>query len=314
MKLQTEIKLKKKDDNLIDYHSKLLLYGSCFSDNIGDKLEYFKFQSISNPFGVLFHPKAIENSIASAVEERVYTEKDVFFNNEQWHCYDVHSKLSCNSKEKLIQNINTQIELTNKQIKASTHIFFTLGTAWIYDLIETKKTVANCHKMPQKYFNKRLLSIEEIVESLKNTIEAIKKINTRASIIFTVSPIRHIKDGFVENTQSKSHLITAIHQLEMNSLSYFPSYEIMLDELRDYRFYKQDMLHPNEIAIEYIWQKFEYVWIDSKTLSVMQAVELIQKGLRHKPFNKESNANIAFLKQLEVKKKEIQSQFAHIEF
>ena len=314
MKLQTQIKLKKKEHNLIDYNSKLLLLGSCFSENIGGRFKYFKFQSSSNPFGILFHPKAIENLVVRALKQKEYSENNVFFNNEQWHCFDAHSKLSNVLKEVLIEDLNKNLERTKKQISKSTHVIITLGTAWVYKLIDSNKTVANCHKLPQKQFNKSLLTIEKIKQSLQSIIEAVQQVNKKASIIFTVSPVRHIKDGFVENTLSKSHLISAIHQVTSSQVSYFPSYEIMLDELRDYRFYKSDMLHPNETAVEYIWQKFQQVWVASDAIKTMEAIDVIQKGLKHKPFNKNSEAHKRFLKQIENQKLEIQSKIKYIKF
>lgn len=321
MKLQTEIKVKKQEHNPIGYDSKLLLLGSCFSENIGTKLSYFKFQSLSNPFGILFHSKAIETVVVKAVRGMEYTEADVFFHNERWHCYDAHSKLSTVSKDALVIALNSNLRLLNKQIKEATHVVITLGTAWVYDLVATNQTVANCHKVPQKHFNKKLLSVTEIVTALKQIIKGIQSVNEDASVIFTVSPVRHIKDGFVENTLSKAHLITAIHQCVNQSPSshrlqvfYFPAYEIMMDELRDYRFYNADMLHPNETAIEYIWQKFQMVWMDSKTMSLSKTVSEIQKGLAHKPFNEDSDAHKRFLENLNRKQKALQLQFPSLKF
>lgn len=316
MKLQTEIKLKKQDDNQIDYHSKLLLLGSCFSENMGDKFNYFKFQSITNPFGILFHPKAIENLIIRAIRQKEYIEDDVFFHNEQWHCYEAHSKLSHSSKEVLLQNLNQGLQFVNKQITKSTHVIITLGTAWVYSLIESDKIVANCHKVPQKQFNKRLLSVEEIIESLQSIVKVIQSINKEASVVFTVSPVRHIKDGFIENTNSKSHLVTAVHKVTSAKKQqyYFPSYEIMLDELRDYRFYKIDMLHPNEMAVNYIWEKFLHVWMSSEATKTMHKVDNIQKGLLHQPFNKDSLAYKEFLNQIDQKRKTLIRDFPFISF
>lgn len=313
MKLQTQIPLQKQH-NLIDYNSKLLLLGSCFAENISEKFEYFKFQSVSNPFGILFHPKAIEKFIKNAVNGFEYSEKDVFFHNEQWHCYDAHSKLSNVSKERLLSDLNENLKVANNQICNATHIIITLGTAWVYSLLETENTVANCHKIPQKNFNKSLLSVDAICDAIKNSIEAVQSVNKNASIILTVSPVRHIKDGFIENTQSKAHLITAIHQISNHQITYFPSYEIMLDELRDYRFYKEDMLHPNQTAIHYIWEKFQEVWMSSDALLIMKEVEVVQKGLAHKPFNPKSDAHLKFLHLLESKKEALELQFSHILF
>ena len=314
MKLQTKIKLKNQSINQIDYNSNVLLLGSCFSENIGNKLEYFKFQSLQNPFGILFHPKAIQVLIENTVNQKVYSEDDVFFHNEQWHCFDAHSKLSNTSKEELIKQLNNKINVMASQLSNATYIIITLGTAWVYHFNKVNKTVANCHKVPQREFTKKLLSVEEIIASLSSILDLIRKVNSKASIIFTVSPIRHLKDGFVENMQSKAHLISAIHQVVKNQSFYFPSYEIMMDELRDYRFYKEDMIHPNQLAINYIWDKFKTVWVSDESSKVMDKVDAIQKGLQHKPFNPNSKAHQKFLKNLELQKEAVSRQFPSIKF
>ncbi len=314
MKLQTKIPFKKQSKNQIDYNSNVLLFGSCFSENIGKKLDYFKFQNTQNPFGILFHPKAIETLISNAIENKKYSEEDVFFHNEQWHCFDAHSKLRNTSKEDLINQLNAQIDLTSSKLKTASHIIVAIGTAWVYREIKTDNIVANCHKVPQKQFKKELLSVEDITKSLNNILSLIRSVNYNASVIFTVSPIRHTKDGFVENMQSKAHLLTAIHQVINIQSFYFPSFEIMMDELRDYRFYNEDMIHPNQLAINYIWEKFKGVWISDESFKVMEEVDTIQKGFQHKPFNVQSQAHQKFLQKLEAKTKRLKSQFPHIVF
>ncbi|ULC59170.1 GSCFA domain-containing protein [Flaviramulus sp. BrNp1-15] len=314
MNLQTQIPLKNQSENLIDYTSNMLLLGSCFSDNIGKKLDYFKFKNLQNPYGILFQPKAIETLIQDAVEEKIYTENDIFNHNEQWHCFDAHSKLSNTSKDNLLNDLNAKIRLTNQQIIKSTHIIITLGTAWVYRFKKTNKLVANCHKIPQKKFDKELLSVEAISNSLQNILNLIRSVNYKATVIFTVSPVRHLKDGFIENTQSKSHLISALHEVIKNQSFYFPSYEIMMDELRDYRFYSEDMIHPNETAINYIWEKFKQVWLNEKASKTMDEVDVIQKGIKHKPFNPNSEAHQKFLQKLEEKKEFLKKSYSHITF
>ncbi len=321
MKLQTQIPLGKQTENQIDYQSKMLLLGSCFVENIGQKLDYFKFQNLQNPLGILFHPEAIETLIFNAIHEKKYTEEDVFFHNEQWHCFDAHSKLSDVSKEHLIHSLNEKLQLTFRHLKTTTHVLITFGTAWMYAHTKSNLPVANCHKVPQNQFVKQLLSAEEIFNSINMMVELIHQVNSNAQIIFTVSPVRHIKDGFVENTQSKAHLISAIHKflnqqslIENHQSFYFPSYEIMLDELRDYRFYGEDMLHPNNTAVNYIWEKFKLVWIAYETEKIMTEVDYIQKGLQHKPFNSSSEAHQNFLKVLEHKKHELLEHYSHMTF
>jgi hypothetical protein len=316
MKLQTQIPLHPQQYNNIDYHSKILLIGSCFVEHIGKKLEYFKFQNLQNPFGILFQPLAIETLITNAINEKEYIEEDIFFLNEQWHCFDAHSKLSNVSKEDLLKDLNENIKSAHQYIINSTHIIITLGTAWVYRHVETDTVVANCHKVPQKMFVKELLSVDEVSESLQATVSLIKSVNPKVVIIFTVSPVRHLKDGFVENTQSKAHLIAAVHEVidPRHQIHYFPSFEIMMDELRDYRFYDADMLHPNAIAVDYIWDKFQKVWIAEEASKTMDDIDTIQKGLLHRPFNKSSEAYQQFLQNLEFKKQEVQIQFPQIEF
>ena len=320
MKLQTQIPLK-QEANQINYDSNLLLLGSCFVENIGKKFDYYKFQSLQNPFGILFQPKAIEKLILKSVKKENFTEKDIFFLNERWHCFDVHSDLSNSSKEKLLSNLNQALDSTLQQLNNSTHIIITLGTAWLYRFKKTNSLVANCHKVSQNQFLKELLPVDEIANSLENSVKQIRKINNEATVIFTISPVRHLKDGFVENQQSKAHLIAAIHQflnyksdiVNCKSL-YFPSYELMMDELRDYRFYAKDMIHPNETAINYIWEKFKQVWIDEKSFSTMEEVESIQKGLSHKPFNPNSEQHQFFLETLSKKINYLQKAYPNIQF
>lgn len=315
MKLQTKIPLKRATKNLIDYQSNVLLLGSCFSENIGNQLNYFKFQSTQNPFGILFHPKAIENLITNTSNKKVYSSDDLIYQNEIWHSFDAHSSLSSASENELLNKLNVAISLTNKKIKEASHIVITLGTSWVYRYIETDTIVANCHKIPQKKFLKELLSVSEISESLARSISLIKSINSDAAVIFTISPVRHLKDGFIENTQSKSHLIAAIHTLvNKQDVSYFPSYEIMMDELRDYRFYAEDMIHPNKTAINYIWRKFIDTWFSEETKSIMKEIDEIQKGLLHRPFHEDSKLHQQFLLKLEQKKSSLQERLPFINF
>jgi len=315
MNFRTNIQLQ-KESNQIDYNSSLVLIGSCFSENISKKLNYFKFNTYSNPFGILFNPKAIETLITNAINLKEYTEKDIFNLNERWHCFDTHSDLSNSTKIELLSNLNTAIKSTNKQLETASHIIITLGTAWTYRFIETDSFVGNCHKVPQKKFLKELLSVKKIIASLENLITLIKSVNPKVNIIFTVSPVRHLKDGFVENMQSKAQLLTAIHQIidKREQLYYFPSYEIMMDDLRDYRFYNSDMVHPNETAVNYIWEQFKNVWIDENAASIMKEIDSIQKGLAHKPFNPNSEQHQQFLITLQEKINILQNKFPSINF
>jgi hypothetical protein len=301
----------------IDYNSKIVSLGSCFAVNISQKLDYFKLQNTCNPFGILFHPLAIEKIITFAISGKGFTEKDIFFHNERWHCYDVHSDLSNPNKKELLASLNEIIESTKVQLQEASHVIVTFGTGWVYRNIESDSIVANCHKVPQKLFKKELLSVGEIKESIANTLELIHSVNSNCNVIFTVSPVRHTKDGFVENQWSKSNLISALHQvinLKVSTANYFPSYEIMMDELRDYRFYAEDMLHPSQLAIDYIWKRFKEATVSEIAFSTMDEVEIIQKSLQHRPFNPDSESHVKFETNLKAKIRKLVAQYPFMKF
>ncbi len=298
----------------IDYNSKVISIGSCFAENMGEKFEYFKFQNTVNPFGIIFNPVSIEKLVNRIVSKIEFTEKDIFFHNEQWHCFEVHSELSTASKEEFLEQLNAIVRETYIKISEATHIIITYGTSWVYRNIETNEIVANCHKIPQKQFSKEILSIETIEKSIRKSIDLIQKINLDCHFIFTISPVRHIKDGFVENQRSKAYLIAAIHAYNLKPTTYFPSYEILMDELRDYRFYAQDMLHPNQLAIDYIWEKFKKSSINENAFETMDEVEKIQKALAHKPFNVNSESHQKFILNLQNKIELLQKQYPFLRF
>ncbi|WP_127137509.1 GSCFA domain-containing protein [Flagellimonas oceanensis] len=318
MELQTKIPLT-PSDNPIDYQSKLVLLGSCFVENIGAKLDYFQFQQLQNPFGILFHPLAIENLVQRATAGENYQQEEIFEQDGIWRCFDAHSDLRSDNPEALLNLLNQKLKETKESLETASHIIITLGTAWVYEYNSSGKMVANCHKVPQKQFTKKLLSVAEIELSLKHIIRLIQSVNPKAQIICTISPVRHIKDGFVENQRSKAHLITAVHSVlssraQSRELAYFPSYEIMMDELRDYRFYGTDMLHPNQLAVDYIWEKFKSVWIASNSYPVMDEVDAVQKGLFHRPFNPDSEAHQKFKTSLRAKITYLQERYPFMKF
>jgi hypothetical protein len=224
--------------------------------------------------------------------------------------------LSSPNKQELLTDLNSGLGATKEQLAVATHIIVTLGTSWVYKHIETGVTVANCHKIPQKQFSKELLSVTEVSESLARSIALIRSVNKNTTVTLTVSPVRHLKDGFIENTRSKAHLIAAIHTTvdPIKNLHYFPSYEIVMDELRDYRFYEEDMVHPNKTAINYIWEKFVTACFSEESQVTMQEVENIQKGIAHRPFNEESEQHARFLMILEEKKGNLLKKLPFLKF
>jgi len=315
MNFTTKIHLEKYN-HPIDYNSSIMLLGSCFAENMGEKFEYFKFRNVVNPFGIIFNAVSIEKLIHRVVNKIVFTEKDIFFHNDLWHCFEVHSQLSNPNKEEFLSNLNAILELMNQQITSLTHCIITLGTSWVYRNNDSNEIVANCHKVPQKEFTKELVSIEENVKCIQNIISLVHSLNPVCNFIFTVSPVRHIKDGFVENNVSKAHLISAIHTInhKPSTINYFPSFEIMMDELRDYRFYAEDMLHPSQTAIDYIWIKFFENYINQKEFVTMNQVCEIQRALKHRPFNPNSESHQKFLKNLNQKIFELKKSLPNIDF
>ena len=315
MNFTTKVPIEKYQ-NPIDYNSRILSLGSCFAENMAEKFEYFKFQNSVNPFGIIFNPVSIEKLVNRIVNQIQFTENDIFFHNDLWHCYEVHSELSNANKEDFLRNLNSILSENFNLISNATHIIITYGTSWVYRNKTSNEIVANCHKVPQNQFDKEIISVEAIEKSIANTINLIQKINPNCNFIFTISPVRHIKDGFVENQRSKAHLITALQSAicDLPSTIYFPSYEIMMDELRDYRFYADDMLHPSQTAIDYIWIKFFENYVSESEFSTMNQVCEIQRALKHRPFNPESESHKKFLDNLEAKIKTVQKLIPIIKF
>jgi hypothetical protein len=315
MKLQTQLELQPGKPPL-HYQHPVVLLGSCFAAHIGEKLDYYKFRATVNPFGILFHPEAIKALVERAAADRFYGPDEVFFHNERWHCFDAHSDLSNPSKEELLLLLNARLSAMKAALNEASHIIITLGTAWGYKRKTTGAWVANCHKVPQKEFDKELSAVPELTATLEKIVGLLQKCNSGVSVIFSVSPVRHLKDGFVENQRSKAHLIAAVHQcLEKGKgTSYFPAYEIMMDELRDYRFYAADMIHPNELAIAYIWEKFKKAWISEAAYGLMEAVGSIQKSLSHKPFHAGSAQHKAFEASLQERIRELEQAHPYLAF
>ncbi|HUH25590.1 MAG TPA: GSCFA domain-containing protein [Flavobacterium sp.] len=315
MQLQTFVpipSLKRK----INYLSKISSLGSCFAVNISQKLTSFQFQNQVNPLGILFHPLALERVIEYAAIDKVFEKDDSFLHNEIWSCFDAHSDMNKLDQEDLLLKLNAKIKDFKKDLTEASHFILTLGTAWVYRHKTSNQIVANCHKIPQKEFDKELLTPEQVSTSLERLFTQLKSINPNIQIIVTLSPVRHIKDGMVENQRSKAHLIVGIHDfMETHSeVFYFPSYEIVMDELRDYRFFGKDLIHPNEIALDYIWEKFVQSCIDSDHFATMQLVNEVQKGLAHRPFNPYSEQHQQFLDKLAQKLDLLLEQYPFMNF
>lgn len=298
MDFTTVVPVLEREDK-ITYNHKILALGSCFADNMSAVFKRYQFQQISNPFGIVFHPLAIEKLIQFAVQGYVFTEKDVFENQQIWSCYAVHSCCNQLEKDDLIDYLNAKTCLLKEYLDQANFIVFTFGTAYVYEHISSGEIVANCHKVVQKEFAKKLLTYQQIFDSYQRIINLVRSVNKTAQLVFTISPVRHIKDGVVNNQRSKSLLHAALQDVlerqEQSKVSYFPSYEILMDELRDYRFYQSDLLHPSEMALEYIWERFKEAYIATEAYEVMNKVQRVQSGLNHRPFNPTATAHLAFL-------------------
>lgn len=302
---RTEIDLKKFTNN-ISYKNKILIIGSCFSENIGKKFIDNKFTTIVNPFGILYNPISISNSLGMIIEKKTFSEENIFYHNEQWHSFYHHGKFSKSSKEEVLNLINNSICESNKFINELDYLIITFGSSYVYRHKETNIIVSNCHKLPENRFDQYMLNIEEMENKWIDLINNLKEKNKDIKIIFTVSPIRYLKYGFASNSLSKSNLLVLVNKLKekFSFIDYFPSYEIMMDDLRDYRFYEKDMIHPNETAIEYIWDKFTHSYIEKNSIEIMNEILKLKKSLLHRSRNPKSIENKNFiLKNIEIAKK-----------
>lgn len=295
----------------LTYDKPFVLLGSCFSDEIGDKIYQAGFDAESNTFGTLFHPTAISNVVESSLNENqsvdVYQRDGLFFS------WDAASKIYAESEEELISKVLEARRLLCAKIKEAGVIVLTFGTAWKYNLSSSGKVVGNCHKAPQSLFNKSLSSVEEMKSEWKNVLSLIRKLNSTTKIIFTVSPVRHIKDGLIENNRSKSRLIELVNELiSLSDTYYFPSYEILIDELRDYRFYGDDFVHPNKTAIQYIWVRFKETLLSEDTKSILKEREQIVAQLNHISLHPDSQAELKRLAEVKLRCEEFQLKYPKI--
>lgn len=300
----------------ISHQSKVVLLGSCFSENMYQRFEYFKFEVVSNPFGIIFNSFSLLNLIKRTVEKDYYTADEVVFHNDLYQSLEVHSSMSQLTSESLLQNLNHVIDPFHGQLQSATHLFLTLGTSWVYSDLESGNIVANCHKIPQNKFEKKLISAKENFDCIDQIVKILRSFNPNLEVVLTISPVRHLKDGMVENQVSKANLISAVYQLvqENNEVKYFPSYELVMDDLRDYRFFANDLLHPNDLAIQYIWDKLMQSYCSEVTMNLMKEIDVIQKSLSHKPFNPNTLSHQKFVQNLDLKIQKIKNQIPQIKF
>lgn len=268
----------------ISHDRAVMLLGSCFSDNIGARLQNALFNVDVNPFGTLYNPASITSALRDLINCRKFSQKDLFEYQGRFHSFSHHSSFSGVDADSVVNCINEKIVLSSAQLKTASTIIITFGTAYVFECVKTQQIVSNCHKLPADNFNRRRMSVDEIVELWKEIIKDLKIFNPDVEIIFTVSPIRHLADGAHGNQVSKSTLLLAIDRLcnEINGLCYFPAYEIMMDDLRDYRFYASDMTHPSDVAIDYIYQIFSKSFFSEDTIALSVECEKVTRRLKHR--------------------------------
>ena len=301
-KFRTEVKVTPSPFK-INHRSSVMMIGSCFTENIGARLSEYKFDVDINPFGIVYNPMSVSQNLEAVLSGKQYVINDLYNYQDSWISFDHHSKFSFPEPEICLREINSRIETSHNRIRTIKYLIITFGTAWIYKIAESGRPVSNCHKLPASFFDRQLLKTDDIFTIYKNLINNLIKVNPDIRVIFTVSPIRHWKDGPVQNTVSKSTLILTIHELlkSFNCTEYFPAYEIALDDLRDYRYYAEDMIHPNSQMTGYIWDKFCQAFFEDETLKIMKDVGKLNSALKHKPFSPGTPRHIEFLKsQLEL--------------
>lgn len=295
----------------IDHQSILFSIGSCFSTIIGEKLQVRKFHLLNNPFGILFNPVSICKAMGDAILDIPMNTDMVLIRDGLNLHFDMHSDIAAYSKDSLAKLIQKRQQVTKANLEKASHVIITFGTSWVYTYGDSDQIVANCHKQPASLFKKRLLRMEEILNAFSHFHESLKKINPQVQVILTLSPVRHIKDGLPENQVSKSMLRLACHELSHShsDIHYFPSYEIQMDELRDYRFYKEDLVHPTQQAEDYIWEKFKKTWVNPAIFPIIEEIESIIRDLSHRPFNVDSPGHLKFLENLQKKLERFSKDF-----
>jgi hypothetical protein len=326
MQFQLPIQIKSPEAR-ITYRDKIMLTGSCFTEHIGNSLNELKFSILQNPNGILFDPRSVCNSLVSYIENKQYKKEDLFYLNEIWNSWEHHSRFSNKNADDALKIINESQQQASNFLKDADWLIITLGSSFSYRLTsEFSKVssfggdlegagVANCHRAPSQWFNKHLLTIDETMSLLHTTYHRLKQFNPKLKIIFTISPVRHIRDGVIENNRSKARLIEAVHNMiiKFPGLYYFPAYELVIDVLRDYRFYDIDMVHPNYPATEFVMEKFNENFIDEQTRQLMEEIKKIVIARKHRAFQPETNAHKTFLKTHLEKTKELQSKFSFLD-
>lgn len=315
MKLMTDIQIK-GPDTTITYTDPLLLVGSCFTEHIGGRLADLKFRVLQNPHGILFDPISVCKSLTSYVDNTRYTADNLFFYNELWQSWAHHSRFSGVNQFDVLAKINASQAAAQEFLASAKWLVITLGSSYSYRLVDGAVPVANCHRAPANWFTKHLCGIDETIAAMDIMLYRLFKFNPAIRVIFTVSPVRHVRDGVVENNRSKSRLLESVHHLvdKFDGLFYFPSYEILIDVLRDYRFYDADLVHPNYLATEYVLEKFHSHYIHPSAYPIIDQVQQIVMARKHIAFQPETTAHRNFLQTYADKIRQLQEAHPFLDF
>lgn len=281
---------------------------------MADKLGFYELNHQVNPFGVIFHPIALAQLYHRVLENHFFDAEDIFEHNGLWQSFWVHSSMSETDPQRLVDNLNKSLNELRDAMTSASHLVFTFGSAWGYTHLATDRLVANCHKVPAYNFNRQLSSGNQITAAWLPLITGIRAVNPNVEMIFTVSPVRHIKDGLIQNNQSKANLLLAAHHLvEHHDMAhYFPAYEIMIDELRDYRYYDKDLIHPSETAIDYIWEKFSEAWLDPATDAYLGEIKQLKRNLAHRHLHPETEQAKQFDARLNEQIRQLNTRYPHL--
>ncbi len=300
----------------INYQSPILGLGSCFAENIGHRLQRYKFPALLNPFGIIYNPVSIQQSIHRMLTGQPYTAEELISNQGIFYSFDHHGQFSDTNPTATLSLINQSLEAGSSFLKRAKYLIITLGTANVFVQRSTGKVVANCHKFPAQEFEKKRLPPQQIQTGLAKSLNQILALNPAIEVILTVSPIRHIRDGLIESQRSKASLLLAVEELvkALPFVSYFPAYELMMDDLRDYRFYEKDLIHPNQMAIDYIWEGFQRAYFSENTLQILAQVKKVVQASQHRPFHPALPAHQTFLKKQLVQIEQLKNSHPYLDF
>jgi hypothetical protein len=301
--------------SFIGFDDGVLLSGSCFTEHMAERMRQHKFRVLENPNGVLFNPLSIASSVVRAIDAEPYTKSDLFHANGLWSNWDFHGRFSDPDAERALESMNASVERAHGFLRETRWLFLTLGSAWVYQLTDGR-IVANCHKSPDALFTRRLLTPEEVLSALDTLVHRVFRVNADIMLILTVSPVRHMRDGYVENNRSKAVLLQAVHHLagKFEGIHYFPAYELVIDDLRDYRFFAEDMVHPNHQATAYVWERFAESAFSGPTREAMKEIARLGAAMAHRPLHRGSSAHRDFMRSCLEKARDLSARFPSLDF